>query len=57
MLDLATKFEVITKRGAFFSYGDVRIGQDARTPKITWRTNLDLMGEIEGAHPPEGAER
>ncbi len=48
VLDLATKFEVITKRGAFFSYGDVRLGQGRENSKEFLRANLDLMGEIEG---------
>jgi len=47
VLDLATKFEVITKRGAFFSYGDVRIGQGRENAKDYLRANLDMMGEIE----------
>ena len=47
VLDLATKFEVITKRGAFFSYGDIRIGQGRENAKDYLRSNLDLMNEIE----------
>ena len=48
VLDLATKFEVVTKRGAFFSYGDIRIGQGRENAKDYLRSNPDLMGEIEG---------
>ncbi|HNE04427.1 MAG TPA: recombinase RecA, partial [Anaerolineales bacterium] len=48
VLDLATKFEVIQKRGAFFSYGDIRIGQGRENAKDYLRSNPDLMGEIEG---------
>jgi recombination protein RecA len=48
VLDLATKFEIITKRGAFFSYGDIRIGQGRENAKDYLRSNLDLMAEIEG---------
>jgi len=33
VLDLATKFEVVTKRGAFFSYGDTRLGQGRDVPR------------------------
>jgi len=47
VLDLATKFEVITKRGAFFSYGDLRLGQGRENAKDYLRTNPDLMNEIE----------
>ncbi len=47
VLDLATQLEVITKRGAFFSYGDVRLGQGRENAKEFLRQNLDLAGEIE----------
>lgn len=48
VLDLATKFEVVTKRGAFFSYGDLRLGQGRENAKDYLRSNPDLMAEIEG---------
>ena len=48
ILDLATKLEVITKRGAFFSYGDHRIGQGRENAKETLRGSPNLMAEIEG---------
>jgi recombination protein RecA len=48
VLDLATKFEVLTKRGAFFSYGDIRIGQGRENAKDYLRSNPDMMNEIEG---------
>jgi len=48
VLDLATKFEVVTKRGAFFSYGDVRLGQGRENSKDYLRQNPALMAEIEG---------
>ena len=48
VLDLATKFEVVTKRGAFFSYGDVRLGQGRENSKDYLRQNPGLMAEIEG---------
>jgi len=47
VLDLATKFEVVTKRGAFFSYGDLRLGQGRENAKDYLRSNPDLMNEIE----------
>ncbi len=47
VLDLATKFEVVQKRGAFFSYGDIRVGQGRENAKDYLRQNPDLMGEIE----------
>ncbi len=48
ILDLATKFEVVQKRGAFFSYGDVRIGQGRENAKEYLRSNPDLLAEIDG---------
>ena len=47
VLDLATKFEVVQKRGAFFSYGDIRIGQGRENAKDYLRQNPDLMSEID----------
>jgi recombination protein RecA len=48
ILDLATKFEVVQKRGAFFSFGDVRIGQGRENAKEYLRSNPDLLAEIDG---------
>jgi recombination protein RecA len=47
VLDLATKFEVIQKRGAFFSYGDIRVGQGRENAKEFLRSNPDLLNEID----------
>ena len=47
VLDLATKFEVVQKRGAFFSYGDIRLGQGRENAKDFLRQNPELMNEIE----------
>jgi recombination protein RecA len=47
ILDLATKFEVVQKRGAFYSYGDIRLGQGRENAKDFLRQNLDLMNEID----------
>src|SRR5258706_3482624 len=46
-LDLATKFEVVSKRGAFFSYGDLRLGQGRENAKDFLRANPGMMSEIE----------
>ena len=48
VLDLATKFEIVQKRGAFFSYGDIRIGHGRENAKDYLRSNPDLMNEIDG---------
>jgi recombination protein RecA len=47
LLDLATQLEIVQKRGAFFSYGDVRIGQGRENAKDYLRQNLDLAQEVE----------
>jgi len=47
LLDLATQLEVIQKRGAFFSYGDQRIGQGRENAKEFLRQNPALASEIE----------
>jgi len=49
IIDLATQLEIVTKRGAFFSYGDVRLGQGRENAKEYLRQNLDLSNEIENA--------
>jgi recombination protein RecA len=47
VIDLATSLEIVTKRGAFFSYGDVRLGQGRENAKEFLRQNGDLCAEIE----------
>jgi recombination protein RecA len=47
LIDLATQLEIITKRGSFFSYGDVRLGQGRENAKDFLRNNPDLASEIE----------
>jgi len=47
LLDLATNLEIITKRGAFYSYGEIRIGQGRENAKEYLRQNGELAHEIE----------
>jgi recombination protein RecA len=47
VIDLATGLEIITKRGAFFSYGDIRLGQGRENAKEFLRQNKDICQEIE----------
>jgi recombination protein RecA len=47
LLDLATELEIITKRGSFFSYGDIRLGQGRENAKDFLRTNADIAAEVE----------
>ena len=49
ILDLGSSLDVITKRGAFFSYGDVRIGQGRENAKEYLKQNPELCAEIERA--------
>ena len=47
MLDLATSLDIVTKRGAFYSYGDMRLGQGRENAKEFLKQNPDLMEEVE----------
>ena len=47
IIDLATTLEIVTKRGAFFSYGDIRLGQGRENAKEFLRQNPDICNEIE----------
>ena len=49
ILDLGTNLEIITKRGAFYSYGDIRLGQGRENSKDFLRENHELRLEIENA--------
>ncbi|MDX9863180.1 MAG: recombinase RecA [Anaerolineaceae bacterium] len=49
ILDLGTNMDIITKRGAFYSYGDIRLGQGRENSKEFLRQNLDISNEIEQA--------
>jgi len=47
LIDLATQLEIVDKRGAFFSYGETRLGQGRENSKEFLRQNPDLAIEIE----------
>jgi recombination protein RecA len=47
LLDLATELDIVTKRGSFYSYGDIRLGQGRENSKDFLRQNPDLAEEIE----------
>ena len=49
ILDLGAALDVITKRGAFYSYGDVRLGQGRENSKEFLQQNPELSDEIEKA--------
>jgi recombination protein RecA len=49
LLDLATELEIVTKRGSFYSYGDLRLGQGRENAKDYIKQNPKLGAEIETA--------
>jgi recombination protein RecA len=49
VLDLATNLEIVLKRGSFFSYGDLRLGQGRENAKDYLRQNPIIAAEIEAA--------
>jgi len=49
LLDLGIALNVIQKSGAWFSYGDVRLGQGRENTRQFLKENADLTAEIEQA--------
>ncbi len=49
LLDLAAGLDIIVKRGSFYSYGDIRLGQGRENSKDFLKINPDLSDEIENA--------
>jgi recombination protein RecA len=47
VLDIASNLEIVTKRGAFFSFGDTRLGQGRENAKEFLKANPDLLAQIE----------
>ena len=47
LLDLSVELELVSKSGAFFSYGDIRLGQGRENAKQYLRDNPELAQEIE----------
>jgi len=47
ILDIGTVMEIITKRGAFFSYGDIKLGQGRESAKEFLKSNRQVASEIE----------
>ncbi|MBT7377580.1 MAG: recombinase RecA [Candidatus Marinimicrobia bacterium] len=48
LLDLAVKAEIVKKMGAWFSYGDSKIGQGREKTKVFLTENEKVRAEIEG---------
>lgn len=47
ILDLAAKLDIVQKSGAWFSYGETRLGQGRDNSKEFLKSNPELMAEIE----------
>jgi recombination protein RecA len=47
LLDIATEMEIVQKRGAFYSYGETRLGQGRENAKQFLRETPGLAVEIE----------
>jgi recombination protein RecA len=47
LLDLGVSMDIIDKRGSYYSYGDLRLGQGRENSKDYLRENPDLAEEIE----------
>jgi recombination protein RecA len=47
ILDLGTELGLIDKRGSFYSYGDIRLGQGRENAKGFLRENPEMMAEID----------
>jgi len=48
VVDLASEANIIQKSGAWYSYGEQRIGQGRENAKLFLRDNPDLMTQVEG---------
>ena len=47
IVDLGVKYDVITKSGAWFSYGETRLGQGRDNVKLLFQREKDLAKEVE----------
>lgn len=56
LLDLSTQLEIVDKRGSYYSYGEVRLGQGRENCKQFLRENPDLAEEIELAVRQQAVE-
>jgi recombination protein RecA len=49
ILDIGVNMDIITKRGAFFTYGDVKLGQGRENGKDFLKDHPEIANEIEAA--------
>ncbi len=60
ILDIGTEMEIITKRGAFFAYGDTKLGQGRENAKEFLKAHVEVMTQIDQeirAHAAEAASK
>ncbi len=61
VLDVATALEIVEKRGAYYSYGDIRLGQGRENAKKFLRENPEILEELDArireiyGLPPKGS--
>ncbi|GAB4577848.1 MAG: recombinase RecA [Anaerolineales bacterium] len=48
LLDLATEKDIISKRGAFYSFGEIRLGQGRESARDFLQKNPAISAEVEG---------
>ena len=48
LIDLGVKLGIVQKSGAWFNYGDIRLGQGRDNAKQFLRDNPELANDIEG---------
>src|SRR5690606_16252002 len=47
ILDMATKYDIISRSGTWFAYGDVRLGQGRENAKQFLKDNPEVADEVE----------
>ncbi|MDP2660141.1 MAG: recombinase RecA [Dehalococcoidia bacterium] len=56
IIDLGVQMAIIKKLGAFFSYGDTRLGQGRENTRVFLRQHSDIASQIEAAIRDNGAK-
>ena len=51
LLDVGVAMDVVTKTGAWFNFGETRLGQGREASKDFLKANPEIAAEIERAHP------
>ncbi|OOB77598.1 MAG: recombinase RecA [Epulopiscium sp. Nuni2H_MBin003] len=49
ILDIASSIDIVNKSGAWYSYGDIRLGQGRENAKVYLEDNPEIMQEIDQA--------